>query len=389
MNVWLMNLKDDRNDSNITSGDKFRFCKKHSVIGIGWADYDENKTNDLGLKKANNAIEQFNRGDLVWVRDIENDVYYICKITHPVKRRKEHEYNFHDLCKCCKCIFFRVGQNLPNDIDRRDLVALSTIQRANEAITCETIKFFKKLERRILSVYLSCLAVFLIILLVALISSGVFSSSKPAKNLNSYDYSSEKSSSYNEEQSFYNESESSYYTAGIFTEESYKSEWLKIQCVFAQNGLKATDPNLIEKYNNAQKSSNQGNFSFTEMNAYKNNENQSPYLQITVKKAYNESLQTLSDEFKDEIDSGLKKSANYPFSIETQWNTDSSYNLLGEEYLLQECRFKTFNGDELKVKGTYWFLHRIKDGYFISINCGGKDCSDNLNEILNWFEPLK
>ncbi len=184
------------------------------------------------------------------------------------------------------------------------------------------------------------------------------------------------------------ESESSYYTSGVFTEESYKSEWLNIQCVFAKNGLKATDPNLMEKYNNAQKSSNQGNFSYTEMNAYKNNENQSPYLQITVKKAY-KSLETLSDEFKDEIDSGLKNAASYPQSIETQWGTDSSYNLLGEEYFLQECSFKTFNGDELKVKGTYWFLHRIKDGYFISINCGGKDCSDNLNEILNWFEPLK
>ena len=143
-----MNLKDNRTCSSIKNSEKFRFCRKNKVVGIGWAEYDEDKISDIGFKKADNAIKQFNCGDLVWVRDIESDVYYICEITESVKKREEYDYKSHDLGKCCKCEFFRVGQKLPDNIIRSDLVSRSTIQRANEEVACKTIDLFKKLKKR-------------------------------------------------------------------------------------------------------------------------------------------------------------------------------------------------------------------------------------------------
>lgn len=209
-----MNLKDNRTCSSIKNNEKFRFCRKNKVVGIGWADYDEDKISDIGFKKADNAIKQFNCGDLVWVRDIESDVYYICEITESVKKREEYDYKSHDLGKCCKCKFFRVGQKLPNNINRSDLVSRSAIQRANAEVACETVDLFKKLKKRNNAISLLGIVLFLITSMTLVIISNQLSITF---NPSSYDSTSQDQSSY--------EVGSGYYTEGTFTEGTSTEEF--------------------------------------------------------------------------------------------------------------------------------------------------------------------
>ena len=370
-----MNLKDNRTCSSIKNNEKFRFCRKNKVVGIGWADYDEDKISDIGFKKADNAIKQFNCGDLVWVRDIESDVYYICEITESVKKREEYDYKSHDLGKCCKCEFFRVGQKLPDNIIRSDLVSRSTIQRANEEVACKTMDLFKKLKKRNNAISLLGVVLLLITPVILYIISNHQSITF---NPSSYDSTSQDQSSY--------EVESGYYIEGTFTEEFYKSEWLKIQCVFAKNGLKAIDPELVKKYNSALK--NKLGFAHAEMHACKNNEDESPSLQITVKRAPYISLEKLSDGFKNDMDSALRRGISSDLSVKIKWKPKTTYDLLGEEYLLQGVVTEISYGNAESRESTFWFLHRIKDGCFVTISCSGvRDISD-LQELLKCFEPL-
>lgn len=49
-------------------------------MGIGWVGYEENGIEDLGFKKAKNAIIRFKPKDLVWVKNTAKKEYYICEI---------------------------------------------------------------------------------------------------------------------------------------------------------------------------------------------------------------------------------------------------------------------------------------------------------------------
>ena len=203
------------------------------------------------------------------------------------------------------------------------------------------------------------------------------------RNNDKDDYSAENSSEIqSSSQSVIDNNE---HTEGIFNKDGYKSNWLNIQIDFAKNGLKASDPEAVQLYNDAGKK-NDSNYEYVEMSAYVNNANQSPSVQIVVSKA-DKSLKELSDEINQEINSVKYKS---PISVQKEWKEDTTIDLLGEEYLLSEYSFKTFYGTDLRVQGTNWWLRRIKDGYLVCINfgCSG-DSSVELSDLMSWIEPIK
>lgn len=146
MNVWLMNLKDNRDNAEVDGTEKkFKFCKEKNIVGIGWVDYKKNKIKDLGYERAKAAIERFQYGDLVWVKDNVNKKYYICKINDNSNKITEEECNNYDISEYRFCQYYYVGDSdkLPKSINERDLVSISTIRRANEDIANATVDFFK------------------------------------------------------------------------------------------------------------------------------------------------------------------------------------------------------------------------------------------------------
>lgn len=142
MNVWIMNLKDNREEKPADlSQSKFEFCKEKGIVGIGWANPEFENAGDVAFSQAENAIDSFEIGDLVWVKNpsAENDAekHYICKITEKAVKTDDDTMNKYDIGKYCACEYIPV-QNLPEELESERLIAVHTIEKANETITEKT-----------------------------------------------------------------------------------------------------------------------------------------------------------------------------------------------------------------------------------------------------------
>lgn len=176
MSVWIMNLKDNRTDKpeGLTLN-KFEYCKEKKIVGIGWADVDISNTDDASCIQANNTINSFEVGDLVWVNNpfAENgrEKYFICKITSSAQETNDEEMNKNDIGKYCSCKYYPVDL-MSNGLGKERLIAFHTIEKANETITQKTIelfnsftdkKFFNKKIIGIISIICICALIFGII----------------------------------------------------------------------------------------------------------------------------------------------------------------------------------------------------------------------------------
>ena len=143
-----MNLKDNRKESTVNETEKkFAFCKEKGILGIGWVSYEENGIEDLGFKKAKNAIIRFKPKDLVWVKNTAKKEYYICEIAENKDEYiDKEECKKYDISEYKPCKYYYVGssEKLPASITERDLVATSTIQQANEDVANATELFFNR-----------------------------------------------------------------------------------------------------------------------------------------------------------------------------------------------------------------------------------------------------
>lgn len=156
MNVWKMNLKDNRDHCDVPMDlecSKFDFCKQRDIVGIGWADYSDNEDNtltekDYGYEKAKNSISSFENGDLVWVKNPETKEYYLCVIKSQVQYTNEEEFNKNDISMYCECEYKYIGiaDKLPNEIKKKDLVSISTVSKVNEQLSKATVLFFNAME---------------------------------------------------------------------------------------------------------------------------------------------------------------------------------------------------------------------------------------------------
>lgn len=149
MHVWIMNLKDVRDAAKGgASKEKFDFCKENGIVGIGWVGYEEGETECIGYTRAKNAIEQFEPHDLVWVKDTEKGEYYICEISEQTEPMDKDSCENHDISQYRSCEYHHIGnrERLSECFPIKDLISVSTIQKANEIVTAATIDLFETLS---------------------------------------------------------------------------------------------------------------------------------------------------------------------------------------------------------------------------------------------------
>lgn len=145
-NVWVMNLKDNRgNGENKNFDEKFRFCYEHNILAIGWANSEYDK-NDLGLKKAKNALCKMQRGDIVWVRNPYTGERYLCEVLND--RILSFPYSFHafDAAYGRICEYHLVKQEQYEAITdfSAQLVSFSTVRSVTkESVIKETNELFE------------------------------------------------------------------------------------------------------------------------------------------------------------------------------------------------------------------------------------------------------
>lgn len=149
MNVWLMNLKDNREESISKTGDeKFQFCMSQGIVGIGWVGYDPETSEDGAYLRAHMSLSRFEIGDLVWVHNNVTGNYYTCSITEKAKKTDDELFNQNDISEYCRCKFIGVGdsQTLPNGITPERLVSRATISSAPDDIAIMTEQHFSFLK---------------------------------------------------------------------------------------------------------------------------------------------------------------------------------------------------------------------------------------------------
>lgn len=140
MNVWIMNLLDNRSEENKPTDlqqSKFQFCKERGIVGIGWVECDPINSKDVGFLRAANAFSDFKKDDLVWTKDPVSKEYYICRITDEPITANDAELHRYDISKFCSCDFITVGseENLPQGILNVDLTSRTTISKANSSVS--------------------------------------------------------------------------------------------------------------------------------------------------------------------------------------------------------------------------------------------------------------
>ncbi len=140
MDVWIMNLLDNRSEQNKPTDlqkTKFQFCKERGIVGIGWVGYDSAESTDIGFLRAANAIAAFKKDDLVWTKDPDSKEYYICRITSAPITAQGAELHRYDISKFCHCEFTAVGteENLPQGISKENLISGTVISKANSSVS--------------------------------------------------------------------------------------------------------------------------------------------------------------------------------------------------------------------------------------------------------------
>lgn len=140
MNVWIMNLLDNRAEEDKPKDlqkSKFQFCKERGIIGIGWVGSDPENSEDIGFLRAHNAISAFRKDDLVWTKDPDSKEYYICRVTGEALSASGAELNQHDISKFCPCEFIAVGEEekLPSGILKDNLISRTAISKANSTVS--------------------------------------------------------------------------------------------------------------------------------------------------------------------------------------------------------------------------------------------------------------
>lgn len=90
MNLWLVNLKDNRDTAEKDIDLKFRICKALGIVAIGW--YDTDEENGRTAKK---LLGEMKEGDYVWVIHPANGTYHLAKV---IDTSVTESYNsFHDV----------------------------------------------------------------------------------------------------------------------------------------------------------------------------------------------------------------------------------------------------------------------------------------------------
>ncbi len=138
--VYCMNLEDSRagNEDIALSQEKFVFCLRRQVIGIGSMPNKETDESDSDYDSAKKYISALNPGDLVWIKKPGKDKYYIAEIAEGEPYTAiDSAFAKYDLsyCRNCKFRILWSGNNVPEKYadDIKKLIAHGTIQPITDA----------------------------------------------------------------------------------------------------------------------------------------------------------------------------------------------------------------------------------------------------------------
>jgi len=90
-NIWVMSINTKNGDSGYNGRDALRFCREKKIIGMGWIIDEKVKTLEEAeklLKKRYKTtssqpikfIKEMKVGDLVWIYDVNERNYYLCRV---------------------------------------------------------------------------------------------------------------------------------------------------------------------------------------------------------------------------------------------------------------------------------------------------------------------
>lgn len=143
----------------------FKFCKKKSIVGIGWPLDKENLekfkkesnfenykklvleqyNKDNGLKKVINCYSEIEKDDLIWARDRDN-IFYICRVTGKWEYSYENDNKVNDIFSYFPVEYVKVGtvEEVPGKVVN-SFRANATLQRIHgKSIFEMTKKIYNK-----------------------------------------------------------------------------------------------------------------------------------------------------------------------------------------------------------------------------------------------------
>jgi len=161
MNVWRMNLLDNRDEPNSDIKAKFNMCKKNSFVAIGWAIEDVSsweeykllagkKHQEKNFSGAIKGLERIQCGDLVWVMNPESKERYIVEIEDETPSVCNGYEDF-DICAYRKGTYYKVDESKVKGngvLTINNIKARQTIEHKSDAIKEETVKLFKDLRMK-------------------------------------------------------------------------------------------------------------------------------------------------------------------------------------------------------------------------------------------------
>lgn len=169
MNVWCMNLKDNRNKETRKKSIKARQCFDDKILAVGWvdvsaenaADYFQQLTehykNDIKelrkIRETFNALNSIKKGDLVWVYNPHDKKYYIVRIRdETLKLHKENKYKAKDISvyiEFDKCICVGNSIELNKYIDYRRILSRRVLRSCKkEDVIAITQKIFEEMYEK-------------------------------------------------------------------------------------------------------------------------------------------------------------------------------------------------------------------------------------------------
>lgn len=147
-----MNLLDRRGNASENEREKFDFCKRNSIVGIGWVGYEDadrefDPEDQKAFLNAKSKLEKFGVGDLVWVKVPEMNEYYLCEITASMQKAETNIYHLHDIGYYCKCEYLTCfkSKKLPYGLTAEELICHSAISGVKIETESKTLKCYKSL----------------------------------------------------------------------------------------------------------------------------------------------------------------------------------------------------------------------------------------------------
>lgn len=166
MNVWYMNLKDDRDAENRNSDDelKFRICIEKSILAIGWGfnanfedwseykaladDYYKDDKDDKAYSAAVNGLTKMQKDDLVWLKNPVSHERYLAQIVDDAPSMCCCLKDF-DIYSCRKASIIKISPELLKQFDlqgKKDYGRHTIEQVREQPIIDGTIKLFDSIK---------------------------------------------------------------------------------------------------------------------------------------------------------------------------------------------------------------------------------------------------